>query len=245
VKQTLWKNAPYKYEIWGRKDSKFEELVDQQLSVLTEPMTVTPLSSLCEGQRQVVDVAGVVRRVSDIATVRNSTMRELEIADDSGVACLLTLWGSWSAKEFSRGDIVAVRKASVSTFKGLSLSTSSLSSVTVVSDDDGDATLAYLNEVDVDSLPLLGHEKRRKTEKLLEISKSGGARVTIRKIFIDRKMTFTSKKTGDTEAVLKMAVEDDSGRRVVSGSWCFLFVVVVVFILFLFLFLFLFSDCSV
>ena len=73
------------------------------------------------------------------------------------------------------------------------------------------------DQIDIDSFPLVGKEKRRKIEKLADIAKTGSARVTIKTVFIDRKMTFNSKKTGATEMVLKIMVEDDTGHRTVSG----------------------------
>jgi len=245
VKQSLWKHSG-KYELWARKDSTFKVKDDQELEVFEVPMTVTPLSSLTDEQKQKqpVDVVGVVRRVSEVTTIKNSLMKELEIADDSEVACLLTLWGSWTTIEVSRGDIISVSKANISTFNTLSLYTSPLSAVTV--NPNTNDTALRLSEwivntpVDVDSYPLVGKEKRRKTEKLAEISKSGTATVTIKKIFFDHKMTFISKKTGNIEFVLKMAVEDESRRLIVSGL-CFLFLDLFLF-LFLFLFLLLLSK---
>jgi len=209
------------YEVWAKKDSKFELEDDQELEVVEEVTIVTPLSSLTEVQKLPVDVVGVVRRVSEVVAIRNSNMRELEIADDSGKACLLTLWGSYCATLLQRGDIVAVTKANVSSFQGVSLSTSAFSSVTV-NPNANDAAVHLTdwidnNNVDVDSFPLVGKEKRRRTERLSNITKSGSARVTIKTVFIDRKMTFSSKKTGNTELVLKIAVEDESGGRIVSG----------------------------
>jgi len=241
VKQSLWKHSG-KYELWARKDSTFKVKDDQELEVFEVPMTVTPLSSLTDEQKQKqpVDVVGVIRRVSEVTTIKNSLMKELEIADDSEVACLLTLWGSWTTIEVSRGDIISVSKANISTFNTLSLYTSPLSAVTV--NPNTNDTALRLSEwivntpVDVDSYPLVGKEKRRKTEKLANISKSGTATVTIKKIFFDHKMTFISKKTGNIEFVLKMAVEDESRRLIVSGL-CFLF-------LFLFSFSFSFSFSS-
>ena len=220
VKQTTWKQFG-KYEIWARKDSIFQLVEDQELEVLEEALEVTPLSSLTEEQKQPVNVVGVVRRVSDVVPIKNTNTRELEIVDDSGKACLITIWGSGSATEFHRGDIVSVTKTTVSSFLGLSLSASSFSKITVnPADNDTAVHLAdWLDsdQIDIDSFPLVGKEKRRKIEKLADIAKTGSARVTIKTVFIDRKMTFNSKKTGATEMVLKIMVEDDTGHRTVSG----------------------------
>ena len=232
MKQSLWNNSSAKYEVWLKGDSKCE-VVDENLEVVPEIKTVTPLSSLTEEQKEPVDVVGVVRRVSEPTTIRNSSMRELEIADDSDRACLLTLWGTWSEGEFHCGDIVSVTKAKVSAFKGISLGTTALSTV-AVNPGSNDAVTRLSDwieesQVDVQLFPLVGKEKRRRVEKLSGITKSGIALVVVKKIFLDRKMTFVSKKTGNTEMVLKIAVEDESGRHIVSGEasyfvlFCFVF----------------------
>jgi len=239
VKQSLWNNSSAKYEVWLKGDSKCE-VVDENLEVVPEIKTVTPLSSLTEEQKEPVDVVGVVRRVSEPTTIRNSSMRELEIADDSDRACLLTLWGTWSEGEFHCGDIVSVTKAKVSAFKGISLGTTALSTV-AVNPGSNDAVTRLSDwieesQVDVQLFPLVGKEKRRRVEKLSGITKSGIALVVVKKIFLDRKMTFVSKKTGNTEMVLKIAVEDESGRHIVSGEasyfvlFCFVFFGFVIFL---------------
>ena len=74
VKQTLWKNSG-KYEVWAKKDFKFELEDDQELEVVEEVTIVTPLSSLTEEQKLPVDVVGVVRRVSEVVAIRNSNKR--------------------------------------------------------------------------------------------------------------------------------------------------------------------------
>lgn len=74
------------------------------------------------------------------------------------------------------------------------------------------------SQVDVDAIPFLCDPKRRKTESLSDIIKYGVARVTIKRVFLDRRMTFVSQKTGKLEMLLKILIHDDSGQRVVSGS---------------------------
>jgi len=229
VKQATWSTAAGKYELWAKKESSFEVDENQGMEVAQETMAVTPLNALSGGQKQPADIVGVVRLVSEISNINKGSMRELEIGDNSGKACLLTLWGTFSSTNVQRGDIIAVTKATVSTFMGVSLRTSAYSIVTVNPDTDEAALLTDWLETNgmgkVDSLPLAGKEKRRKTEqaeKIASIQQEGSARVTIKTIFIDRKMTFFNKRTESIGMVLKMAVEDESERTTPTGKSLFL-----------------------
>jgi replication factor A1 len=121
------------YQIDLNSDSQVT-LVDDDASILNMKYDFKPLSSLETSEdKAYVDVCGVITNVQDAQTFTSKktqkelTKRNFKIADSSGAAIDVTIWGE-DATNFpgQQGQVCCLKAARVSEFNGKSLSANKL-----------------------------------------------------------------------------------------------------------------------
>ncbi len=144
-----YNNTNSDYEITFNTDSVITPLTDDS-GIKSLNLQATPIEKLESMEpNSMVDVLGVVKEVHDCTNVttrndKETTRRNLTLADSSGVQINVTLWGGHAAhpdQYFANNPVLAIKGAKLSDYNGRSLSTFNSSSMFVNPDIPGTAML--------------------------------------------------------------------------------------------------------